>query len=442
MQNTIYRFFAAFFLPTLLIGQHVSTDQPLLFAQAASNGGIIEQEINLSGYPLQDFIAVSLALDGPGLSAATVQAWLDEGTGWEPLPPFSEEVLESRFVSELFFASQPFLRVKIVFAPELDLSKVRGRAHLFAPSGAASGIVQEPETGSDFVCPCPQPPVVPRSSWGLAWNLNGSIYAPPAVYTAVTHLIVHHSAGTNTSSNWPGVVAAIFDFHVNTNGWADVGYNWLIDPNGVLYEGRGGGNNVRGAHMCGYNDNTMGVCLLGNFVATPPPTSALETLKKLLAWKCCNSNIDPTGSSAITSYPGVMKHISGHRDGCSPNYTECPGGLLYAEINALRTAVAQHIQTVCSLSPTQTLPKAKPSEPTLSPNPSTGWAYIQWPEIVGDGTVRVHDARGRMVTAIECPAGTTDWPIHLQHLVPGIYWAEIRLAEGPVFRKKILVAFN
>ncbi|MBK8668457.1 MAG: N-acetylmuramoyl-L-alanine amidase [Saprospiraceae bacterium] len=75
------------------------------------------------------------------------------------------------------------------------------------------------------------------------------------------------------------MVASIFDFHVNTNGWQDIGYNWLIDPNGVLYEGRGGGENVRGAHMCGYNNNTLGVCVMGNFVSLIPSDTAIISLK-------------------------------------------------------------------------------------------------------------------------------------------------------------------
>jgi len=100
-------------------------------------------------------------------------------------------------------------------------------------------------------CNCPQPDFQDRDDWCPAGNCP-EITNP--VFTEVTHLIVHHSAGVNTSSDWAATVRGIWDYHVNSNGWDDVGYNWLVDPNGVLYEGRG--DDVRGAHFCGNNTVT------------------------------------------------------------------------------------------------------------------------------------------------------------------------------------------
>lgn len=197
-------------------------------------------------------------------------------------------------------------------------------------------------------CECPLPPYISRSVWGSNFDLNENIFRPPATYTNVTHLIVHHSAGTNISNNWAAVVAAIFDYHVNGNGWQDVGYNWLIDPNGILYEGRGGGEDVRGAHMCGYNNNTMGVCILGNFNLINASDAAVEKLEQLLAWKACKEKLNPLGSADIYSHPGHMKHISGHKDGCQPGYTECPGNLFYPVLANIRANVDYQINTECS----------------------------------------------------------------------------------------------
>jgi N-acetylmuramoyl-L-alanine amidase len=407
----------------LMWGQHLSIDFPLSSVAYLETG----QTVHLSPYQRADFSAISLVMDAPGLSAEGAQVWIDKGTGWEPWAPFSEEAPENRFVTELCYLETDYFRVKIALAPGFESSSLKGRIHVFSPTGAIGTDETKQETDTpDAVCPCPIPAVVQRSSWGAAWNLNGNIYIPPAVYTSVTHLIVHHSAGANSSSNWPGAVAAIFDFHVNTNGWSDVGYNWLIDPNGVLYEGRGGGNNVRGAHMCGFNNNTMGVCLLGNFVSVPPPAAALNTLKKLFAWKSCNSNINPTGSGPITSYPGTMQNISGHRDGCSPNATECPGGLLHTELPALRLAVAQHIQTVCSSSHTHTQDL---DQPTVSPNPVQDHLLIQWPEMVPKGKVIVRDATGRtlFLETFDSPAG--EWKILVPGLLNGVYFIEIQCVD-------------
>lgn len=416
-----YIFLLLLCLPlSCLWGQHLSIDFPLTSVAYIETG----QSVHLSPYQRADFSAVSLVMDAPGLSAEAVQVWIDKGEGWESWAPFGEEAPENRFVSELYYIIKDYFRVKIALAPEFTPDMIKGRIHVFSPTGDISTeAAQQNSNLPDAACPCPIPPVVQRSSWGTAWSLNGNIYIPPAVYTDVTHLIVHHSAGTNSSSNWAGVVASIFDFHVNTNGWSDLGYNWLIDPNGVLYEGRGGGNNVRGAHMCGYNNNTMGVCLLGNFVSVAPPAAALNTLKKLLAWKSCDSNINPTGSGAISSYPGTMQNISGHRDGCAPNYTECPGGLLHAELPALRLAVAQHVQTVCSSSHTRTQDL---SQPAISPNPVQDHLLIQWPDVVPQGKVMVRDAFGRCMLTESFDAPAEVWKIAFPNAQKGIYFVEIQ----------------
>lgn len=212
------------------------------------------------------------------------------------------------------------------------------------------------QSGGARACSCAQPSSVSRSSWGSSYSLTANSSCSSVSYTTVTHLIVHHAAGSNTSSNWAAVVASIWNYHVNSNGWCDIGYNWLIDPNGVLYVGRGGGNNVVGAHMCGYNQKTMGVCMLGDYNTATPSTASMNKLTELLAWKCCNSNINPLGSGTITSYPGTMNNISGHKDGCAPGYTDCPGTNLYNQLSALRVAVDNYINNGCSFSAQSTQP--------------------------------------------------------------------------------------
>lgn len=220
---------------------------------------------------------------------------------------------------------------------------------LFVPDNVqAESSLGEAENEAARACSCAQPASVARSSWGSSFGLTANSSCSSPSYTTVTHLIVHHAAGTNTSSNWASVVASYWDYHVNSNKWCDIGYNWLIDPNGVLYVGRGGGNNVVGAHMCGYNAHTMGVCMLGNYDTATPSTAAMNKLTELLAWKSCNANINPLGSGSINSYPGTMNNISGHKDGCSPGYTSCPGANLYSRIGSLRNAVNGYINNGCT----------------------------------------------------------------------------------------------
>ena len=166
-------------------------------------------------------------------------------------------------------------------------------------------------------CACMQPQFLNREGWCPAGNCPPD--ATPEA-TAITHLIVHHSAGTNVANDWAAIVRAIWSDHVNVNRWDDIGYNWLIDPDGKLYEGRG--YQTRGAHFCSKNSNTAGICILGNFQNRPPSPEAVEALKNFLTWQSCDAEINPLIESELGASNEVFEHISGHRDGCS---TVCPG---------------------------------------------------------------------------------------------------------------------
>ena len=189
-------------------------------------------------------------------------------------------------------------------------------------------------------CECEQPDFEDRQDWCPAGTCP-EISNPNE--TLPTHLIVHHSAGVNTASDWSAVVRAIWDFHVNTNGWDDVGYNWLIDPNGVLYEGRG--DNVSGAHFCGMNSKTVGICMLGDFTNITPTDEAKATLTRLLAWKSCDRAIDPLEVGVHPPSGQVYPYVAGHRDGCA---TACPGDSFYPQLPSVREAVADYREQNCN----------------------------------------------------------------------------------------------
>lgn len=425
MKNFIFYFVQFFVLINSVLAQHVSSDVmldiPLL------NTGRWEQTIDFQSFTVKDFIAISIVLDGEEMSNSAVRCSIHTVRGWQEVPAFGEDAPDHRYVSELTFLPVEAAGT-IVFhfevAPGISMSDLKGRVHIFSPTGAISSLAQPEEiaeSADGSSCECSKPAFIPRSSWGIANGLNGNIYIPPAVYTNVSHLIVHHSAGTNSSNNWPGVVDAVFDYHVNTNGWSDIGYNWLIDPNGVLYEGRGGGDNVRGSHMCGYNNNTMGVCLLGNFVNVAPSTVALETLTHLLAWKCCKEDISPGGNGPITSYAGYMQHISGHRDGCAPNYTECPGGLLYTQLGNLRLSTETFIQNGCN-NVTGTFQPVQHTTLTATPNPARDRVRLQWEPAAAPAQLRLSDALGHTVGTYSVDNNASEVWIPVYQLPPGLYW--------------------
>ena len=242
------------------------------------------------------------------------------------------------FVSQLFFlpadASNFSFKVNKNELPtnsELTL-------HFYNP-GHTPERTETAELRSLEDCNCPQPEFQDREDWCPTGNCP-EIESP--VFTDVTHLIVHHSAGVNTSSDWAAVVRGIWDYHVNSNGWDDVGYNWLVDPNGVLYEGRG--DDVRGAHFCGKNTNTQGICMMGTYIDVVPTAEAMTTLKEYLAWKSAKDNIDPTAVSNHAPSAADIPNVAGHRDGCN---TTCPGDMLYANMGQLRTDIRQYQATIC-----------------------------------------------------------------------------------------------
>jgi hypothetical protein len=270
--------------------------------------------------------------------SADGQAW----NGWQTLHPEPHSTPRpAEGISELLFVepTTPYFEVQLL--PGVSISQSSAfEVHLFNPGITEANAASDSPVEARGGCPCPQPQFQGRTDWCPTGNCP---FGPNPAYIDVTHLIVHHSAGANSASDWAAVVRSIWNFHVNTNGWDDIGYNWLIDPNGVLYEGRGDG--VRGAHFCAQNGATMGVCVMGNFTSILPQAEAVTTLVTLLAWKCCDLELDPQdfafhGPSGLNLF-----HISGHKDGCN---TACPGDSFYPTLPDVRDAVEGFIAANCA----------------------------------------------------------------------------------------------
>lgn len=337
-------------------------------------GSLITKEYPISLKNPEPFIAFSLALEGNNMDVEEIEmSLLTQQKGewakvWQPVEHNHDaDNSPSRMVSNMIELDKHTTAFKLrlnIKAPHIELKKAKIR--LFAAGNISTGSYS-PTLEARGICTIP--PSVSRAVWGAQWGLaDDKIYKGSPSYSAVTHLIVHHSASNNTSTNWAAVVASYFDTHVNTNGWSDLGYNWLIAPDGTLFVGRGGGNNVIGAHMCGYNTNTMGVCLIGDFTSVEPTQKALDKLQQLLAWKASESGIEPLSFSDIRSHSGTMNNISGHKDGCAPAYTECPGNKLYPKLPTVRQNV-KNIIASCVTSNDEVL---NIDNLKISPNPNKG----------------------------------------------------------------------
>ena len=188
------------------------------------------------------------------------------------------------------------------------------------------------------------PEIVDRSGW---WgDLPESELAPNYSPTPIdiSHALVHHTVTANEPVNPAQVVRQIWDWHVNDNGWLDIGYNFLVDHEGTIYQGRYNPNleqtDVRGAHAGSANSQSVGIALLGQFEpgAQPAPGQpqvlALDALVKTIGWRFTQKGIDSQSNGFISG--NLLPVISGHRD---VSATACPGENLYQLLPDIRSDV-------------------------------------------------------------------------------------------------------
>lgn len=193
----------------------------------------------------------------------------------------------------------------------------------------------------------PKPTVISRQVWCIEADCN---YSDGLEYESVTHLILHHTVSSNSSSDWPAVVRAIWKFHTYTRGWGDIGYNYLADRNGVIYEGHLGGDDVIGTHASEANRGSMALSLIGTFTLptdTPPgiqpPQPMLEAAANLFAWKADQKGINVYDAGRLPNVAWGLPKLMGHRDVYGGTNTECPGEQAYRLLPWLRDAVAQRL---------------------------------------------------------------------------------------------------
>jgi hypothetical protein len=180
------------------------------------------------------------------------------------------------------------------------------------------------ETISLDAFPPPRPTILARADWGARplnfyapeefgsfdphTNPEGVLYYLSDLRVALNTIVIHHSAFSHTGP------AEIQDLHLDRRGFADIAYHFLIDSEGIIYEGRE--INVRGAHVQGFNTGSVGIVLTGNFSDTEPTRAQLDSL---------------TGLVDYLRYTYKIRYLAGHKDypGQSPDGTECPGDSLY-----------------------------------------------------------------------------------------------------------------
>ncbi|WP_127480238.1 peptidoglycan recognition protein family protein [Nocardioides pantholopis] len=189
-----------------------------------------------------------------------------------------------------------------------------------------------------------------------AWSANeGWRHGSPTYNTGLSQVHVHHSATGNgyAKADVPGIVRGMYSYHTKSLGWSDLGYNFLVDRFGRAWVGRAGGaaRPVRGAHTLGFNHNSVGIAMIGNYASAAPTKKSLRAVANIAAWK-----LDKHGRPRATGKVGVrstgsdrfaagvkvrLPVVDGHRDS---NETACPGELLYQRLPWIRR-VAQKRMT-------------------------------------------------------------------------------------------------
>ena len=191
------------------------------------------------------------------------------------------------------------------------------------------------------------PAIISRAEWGADESI---VREKPSYADRVAFSVVHHTAGTTPSSpsQSAAIVRGIQAYHVKSNGWNDIGYNFLVDPFGQVFEGRAGGvtRNVVGAHAQGFNTGSTGAAVLGTYESTSVSAVARSALTRLLAWRLDLAHVDPASrltwlSAGNPRFPAgtpvSLAAVSGHRDTGS---TSCPGAALYGALGRLATDAA------------------------------------------------------------------------------------------------------
>lgn len=224
------------------------------------------------------------------------------------------------------------LRAELVDGGRSDADATVGQARRAASTAAADTTA---------------PRIITRAEWGADESLRRS-----TSYTGTAKVgFVHHTASTNNYSPEQAAaqIRAIYAYHTKVNRWSDIGYNYLVDKYGTIYEGRAGGidRDVLGAHTGGFNTNTFAVSQLGNFSTTAAPDPMVESVAQVLAWRLKIAHRDPAGVAQLVSAGGgtskyragvrvQLPAVAGHRD---VGATACPGSNLWARMDEIRARV-------------------------------------------------------------------------------------------------------
>ncbi|MBS1837124.1 MAG: N-acetylmuramoyl-L-alanine amidase, partial [Actinobacteria bacterium] len=150
--------------------------------------------------------------------------------------------------------------------------------------------------------------------------------------------VVHHTESGNdyTPAQVPGIIRSVQAYHMQGRGWSDIGYNFVVDKFGTVWEGRAGSiaGPTIGAHTAGFNTNSVGVVVIGSYVGVQPSAASMESVSQVIGWKLASYGVNPNTSVTRVAGDGSSKYpvgttitiprVVGHGDIGS---TSCPGSI-------------------------------------------------------------------------------------------------------------------
>jgi N-acetylmuramoyl-L-alanine amidase/FG-GAP-like repeat len=219
--------------------------------------------------------------------------------------------------------------------PALDT----GRMQSTAPGSSAAGTSTAGGSSASLSAArvTSKPRIYSRAQWGADERMRDKASLH---YGEVHAGFVHHTVNANayTRAQVPALIRGIYAYHTQSRGWSDVGYNFLVDRFGRIWEGRAGGvaRPVVGAHTLGYNDDAFAMSAIGNFDIARPPAVMVDAFGRLFAWKLSLHGVRASSTRQYVTNR-YLQAIDGHRD---VGQTACPGRYLYAQIPTIRKLAA------------------------------------------------------------------------------------------------------
>jgi hypothetical protein len=340
---------------------------PSLQALTAQSTGVADNEAThqFSQSGLAPFVAIGFSWDGPAGAQATLVLTYADGEVTAPIDVDQDDAhgedtskLGDRRVSAPVALDKPAVAYSVTFPAELtniDAHFVREDTVAASPPPIANDTITTAAAADGIPGP---DGIRSRESWGARPRKLTEPCAPGGrpeglgcvATNGVVNAVVHHTVNANdySAASVPALLRSIQAFHQDVQQFDDIGYNFVVDRFGTIWEGRAGGADrpVVGGHTMGFNTGSVGVAVLGTFDGAAPNEAELDGVARVIAWKFAQRNVDPLGQLTVISnggdihpegVPVVLNTIDGHR---SIGATACPGALLFARLDDIRQRVA------------------------------------------------------------------------------------------------------